>query len=99
MPSSTVLGNYYTTFANLFLKYWYVQCFLSEKIALKIPSFKASKLLEAPVDLPIITKSDSSQTTQQSISTQMVLQNLPLLESTGNDVLLNLVQDSYPSGN
>ena len=70
------MSNYYT-FANLFLKYWYVQCFLSEKIALKIPSFKGSKLLEAPVELTAITKSDSSQTTQQSISTQMVLQNLP----------------------
>ena len=61
-------------FANLFLKY--VQCFLLEKSVFKIPSFKVSKLLEPPVDLPIITKSDSSQTTQQSISTQMALQNL-----------------------
>ena len=75
-PSSTILSNYYM-FVNLFLKY--VQYFLSEKSVLKIPSFKVSKLLEPPVDLPIITKSDSSQTTQESISTQMALQYLPQL--------------------
>ena len=49
----------------------------SVNLALKIPSFKASKLLESPV--PKITKSGSSQTAQPSMLAQMALQNLPQL--------------------